>query len=357
MWLAERPGPVSGKSRSPELLAKLTEQAENYAHASRAESTWLTYQRKWARFEQWCADLGLCPCPAEPLTVARFLADLAGGWREATADDPPEAVIDGYVRDRPGLRPSTIAGYLAAISVAHRGAGVPNPAEHESVRRVMAGIRRVPHPPVRRRTAARTAAIAAMIAPLEPARHLADARDLAILLIGWKAALRTDDLHRLNIEDLTISDEGLTVRLTRGKTDQEGRGVAIGIAHPTENEEAPLDAAAAWARWRDRLAEHGYTHGPAWRPIDRYGARPRPTRLSTKSISAIITRRAQAVGLPGDWGGHSLRRGFATQALSNGVPERDVQRHGRWRSRAAMDPYVDEAERFAETNPTRHLGW
>ena len=55
------------------------------------------------------------------------------------------------------------------------------------------------------------------------------------------------------------------------------------------------------------------------------------------------------------WGGHSLRRGFATEAIALGVPERDVQRHGRWRSRASMDPYIDAARTFDPTNPTRWL--
>jgi hypothetical protein len=43
-----------------------------------------------------------------------------------------------------------------------------------------------------------------------------------------------------------------------------------------------------------------------------------------------------------DYGGHNLRRGFATSALAGGATERAVQRHGRWRSPASMSPYVDE---------------
>ena len=35
--------------------------------------------------------------------------------------------------------------------------------------------------------------------------------------------------------------------------------------------------------------------------------------------------------------------------------ERDVQRHGRWRSRASMDPYSDAAWTFDATNPTHWL--
>jgi hypothetical protein len=54
---------------------------------------------------------------------------------------------------------------------------------------VMAGIRR--HPtvaPTRRRTALRPTDVASILAVLDPDRCLADARDAALLLVGWKAA-------------------------------------------------------------------------------------------------------------------------------------------------------------------------
>jgi integrase len=155
---------------------------------------------------------------------------------------------------------------------------VANPARHDAVRRVLAGIRR--HPtlaPSRRRSALRPPDMAAILEFLGPDEHLADARDAALLLIGWKAALRTDDLHRLDIGDIVTTDDGLLVHLRRSKTDQAGTGRSVGITATTP--EDPLDAVAAWVRWRNRLAAHVFHAGPAWRGIDRYGARPRPTRL------------------------------------------------------------------------------
>jgi integrase len=190
----------------------------------------------------------------------------------------------------------------------------------------------------------------------ETDKYLADARDAALLLIGWKAGLRTDDLHRLDIGDITITDEGLLIHLRRSKTDQSATGATVAITSTDPSEDLdPLDAVTAWVRWRDRLAAHVFHTGPAWRPIDRYGRRPRPTRLTPKSRDAIIARRAEAAGLIGDYGGHSLRRGFATSAFVGGATERAVQRHGRWRSPASMAPYIDEAERLDGTNPTRFL--
>lgn len=114
-------------------------------------------------------------------------------------------------------------------------------------------------------------------------------------------------------------------------------------------------AVTAWRRWTNLLRAHGITTGPAWRPIDRHGSRPRATALSTRSIRDTITRRAQAGGLDGDYGGHSLRRGFATTALAGGAAYHAVQQHGRWRSPTSMAPYVEEARRYDDTNPTRAM--
>jgi integrase len=355
---------------------ELTERARDFARGARAESTWAAYRRQWARFEAWCQSAGETALPADPLTVARFLADSAPAWRAATPADPVEDVVEGQVCERAGLRPGTLAGYLAAISVVHQSAGQPNPTQAEAVRRTMAGIRR--HPgvtAVTRRAAARREQMAAMLAVMRPDERLADARDAALLLIGWKAALRADDLVGMRVQDQRVTDDGLAVHLRRSKTDQVGSGITIGIAaSPSASRpdlsDAPdadaadldgaatvsLDAVGAWLRWRGLLGSHGIITGPAWRGIDRYGRRPRAGGLTRNSIRLIVIRRAEAAGLDAAaWGAHSLRRGFATEAIALGVPERDVQRHGRWRSRASMDPYIDDARTFDTSNPTRWL--
>jgi hypothetical protein len=134
--------------------------------------------------------------------------------------------------------------------------------------------------------------MATIVADLAPDEHLADARDAALLLVGWKGALRPDDLYHLDIGDIVTTDEGLLVYLRRSKTDQAGASRTVAITATTPGD--PLDAVAAWVRWRNRLAGHVFHTGPAWRAIDRYGRRPRPTRLTTKSVGVIIARRAAA---------------------------------------------------------------
>ena len=350
----------------PDRPDRLAQRAEAFARGARAAATWRAYEGKWRRFIGWCAERGEPALPAAPLTVARFLTDLAPEWRPATPADPPATVVEGQVLVAEGLRPTTLEVYRTAISVAHQSAGHDNPCASEAVRRVMTGIRR--HrgtAPARRRSALRPTDMAHILATLDPDQSLAAARDAALLLIGWKAALRTDDLHRLDIADLRVEDPdaggggGLAVRLRRSKTDQTGQTVTVGItATPARGDgnPDPLDAVAAWRRWHNLLRAHGLDTGPVWRGIDRYGRRPRAGRMTPQAISTVITRRAAAARLSGDYGGHSLRRGFATSALAAGASERAVQNHGRWASPTSMAPYIDEAHRYADTNPTRLLG-
>ena len=43
-----------------------------------SDNTRRTYATQWRLFDGWCAEVGLSALPAEPLTVARYLAARAG---------------------------------------------------------------------------------------------------------------------------------------------------------------------------------------------------------------------------------------------------------------------------------------
>jgi site-specific recombinase XerC len=77
--------------------------ARRYARKSRAKSTWRAYRSDWQQFKAWCQTVGLQPIPAEPRTIAIFVANQASD----------------------GLNPSTLTRRLAAIRLVHLGAGHP----------------------------------------------------------------------------------------------------------------------------------------------------------------------------------------------------------------------------------------
>ena len=76
---------------SPRLVAA----AQGYASAATAASTRRAYASSWATFQRWCDEKDLVALPAEPASVALFLADLAeNSVEEYPRDGPPTVAAE-----------------------------------------------------------------------------------------------------------------------------------------------------------------------------------------------------------------------------------------------------------------------
>lgn len=93
---------------------------------------------------------------------------------------------------------------------------------------------------------------------------------------------------------------------------------------------------------------------PLFRSVGKgESARLGDTRLTTRSVTRILTRAAARAGISVDQiSARSLRRGFATSAYAAGVPERELMRTGRWRSVSIARRY-DASTRWAEPASAR----
>jgi site-specific recombinase XerC len=238
------------------------------------------------QFRAWCAAQRppLQVLPAAPLTVALYLAVLA------------------EVR-----KPATIRRRMDSISVVHQLAGFASPTTDAAVQAVWKGVRRTHGTAPAKKKAARTKVIAALVAPL--GTSLGDVRDRALLLMGFAGALRRSELVALDVADVTEDDDGLLVTLHRSKADQDGRGETRGLPYGSRPATCPVRA------WRAWLAASGLTDGAAFRAVSRHGLLS-TTRLSDRAVANMIKRRAAQAGLTGDFAGHSLRAGFATEAYA-----------------------------------------
>jgi hypothetical protein len=110
-----------------EELDELDDRAQRLAKESRAASTWRAYDSDLQHFRVWCAERQLEALPAEPLTVASYLAALEESHS-----------------------PSTIDGRLASISVAHHIAGLKTPTADPAFDRSGPGSAAVMAPPLAR---------------------------------------------------------------------------------------------------------------------------------------------------------------------------------------------------------------
>ena len=82
-----------------------------------SKNTRRVYATQWRLFESWCGEVGLASLPAEPLTVARYLAARAGS----------DASI------------ATLRLATSAIAKAHEWAGHESPCRDQGVRASLKG--------------------------------------------------------------------------------------------------------------------------------------------------------------------------------------------------------------------------
>jgi site-specific recombinase XerD len=105
------PTTVIDQSRLPSTLRAALETAADLASNSRAASTRAAYAADFRIFSTWCAEQGLCPMPANPATVAAFLADQVAR----------------------GMKPSTLGRRLAGIKYRHKTIGETSPTDDQGL--------------------------------------------------------------------------------------------------------------------------------------------------------------------------------------------------------------------------------
>jgi site-specific recombinase XerD len=295
----------------------------DYAAAEKSDATRRAYRSDWADFVRWCDGCSRPSLPADPLTLAAYVAELADNGRKY----------------------STIRRRVAAIAYAHRLKALAPPDSAEPVKAVLRGIRRRIGVAVERKAPATARAIAQMLKRLPDT--LAGKRDRALLLIGFAAALRRSELVALNVEDLEFTDAGLIIHLRRSKTDQDGAGQAVAV--PFGKKLKPVDALRAWLDASLSLELENRDHivpPPVFRSIGK-GGRLQPHRLTARSVADIVKHRAAAAGLDAStFSGHSLRAGFVTTALERGADLFNIMRVTRHVEVDTLHAYDRRAQAF-----------
>jgi integrase len=274
------------------------------------------YTSDWAEFSTWCDELQLASLPADPATVARYVALLA----------------------ERGLKVATIRRRVTAISMAHQARELEPPTKTLIVRKVLAVLRRCQGVAQDAKAPVLPDDLKAMLGHLDDS--LRGKRDRALLLLGFAGAFRRSELVALELADLQVRREGLAVTIRRSKTDQEGEGAQLGIPRGRNKKLCPVRAVEAW------IAAAALVEGPLFRPISRHG-QVKDKALADVEVWRLVKRLAEACGYdPANYGGHSLRAGLATAAAQAGAEERDSMRQTRHRSERMVRKYIRGAKLF-----------
>lgn len=295
-------------------LASTADAANALLKARHSETTRRVYAADALRFRDWCVSSHLCPLPAEPQSVALFVAS----------------------EIQRGINPRTISRRLAAIRHLHLEAGLLDPTAAEVVRAVLSGARRTVGCAPRQAAPATAGAIEKMLGTCDDS--LQGRRDRLLLSLGFGGAFRRSELVALDVADIEVVEHGLRVLVRRSKTDQTAQGQHVPVADgPRTRVKAALEA------W---LTAAGITEGPIFRPVSK-GGKVLCSRLSDRSVAIVVKHRAALAGLdPAKFSGHSLRRGWITSAAEAGADVLRIMDVSRHRRVETVRGYVQRANEF-----------
>ncbi|WP_277434988.1 site-specific integrase, partial [Stenotrophomonas acidaminiphila] len=169
-------------------------------------------------------------------------------------------------------------------------------------------------------------------------------RDRALLCFGFASGgRRRSEIAAADMRDLRkVGDDGYIYRLEFSKTQQSGVTQDSTPDKPILGRSA--EALAAW------IEAAGIQEGAIFRRLWKEQVGP---ALLPGSVATIVKRRARLAGLEGDFGAHSLRSGFVTEAGRQGVPLPAVMAMTEHRSVASVIGYFQTGA--AEDNPAARL--
>jgi integrase len=306
---------IIGPLASTGAVQPLPSQVQEYIRASKAENTLRGYRNDWRHFCAWCASHAVYSLPANPETVAAYIAECAGR-----------------------LKPGSIQRRLNAIAEAHKATGWESPTHHAIVANTMKGIRRTLGTAPVQKAAAFTDDIRAMVDAT--GAGLIGVRDRALVLLGFAGAFRRSELVGLDVEDCAFGRDGLTVTLRRSKIDQQAAGRKVGIPYGSNPDTCPVRTVQSW------IEAAGINAGALFRSLNRHG-QVQPHGLSGIDVARVAKKLAGRAGLDAaTYAGHSLRAGHATSAAIAGASERSIMRQTGHRSVQMVRRYIRDGSLF-----------
>lgn len=297
------PVPVAASARDA-AVAALDRDAAQLERESRAANTWCSFEAGWKLVVRCCDAWGDVARPMSVPTAERIVTWMCLAHYSLS-----------YIR---------LISHV--IHLAHREKDWTDPTRDPHYRDCLRGIaRRLGTRPRARKSALLPADLNALL------EHASNTQERAVLVIGTLGGLRRSEVADLNVEHLTIDDQGLTILVERSKTDQFAVGQRVTIGRQPEG---PCPVAIVEA-WLDVL---GVSTGPLFRHATKH--RIGRGRMNAKTVNRIVKRYAARAGFdPRDFGAHSMRSGCATALVLARVPDTQILEHLRWRSVDSLVQY------------------
>ena len=306
---------------------KLSEIAEeDKKNLTKSKNTQIAYKSDWEDFKDFCNKYKVSSIPADYETVRNYLVYLSKGIKQ-------------------DYKLNTIKRRIASIAHFHTENNVPFDTRHSIIKNQMNVIKRSLKGKLEQTSPLLFEDLKKIIDVIDeeilknPSR-LINYRDKCIILIGWFGAFRRSELVNLKIENIEINNQGLSIKMDKSKTDQEGKLEAKGI-EKSDSPNSPYCPVNSYAKW---LHLSSIRNGLIFRQIDTSN-RIFHEDLSDKSISLIIKNWARKSLISDNkLSGHSFRAGYATELAKAGASETEIMKTTQHKSADMVRRYIRDAE-------------
>ena len=256
-------------------------------------------------FRTWCREQVRTAFPATAATVAAFIDEM------------------GRIKT-----PATVRRYVSSIATVHKALREINPLDSAAVRFALQRMHR--------RRGRRQAQVQGLTWPLRnrlieaTGDRLIDARNRALLAVGYDTLLRRAELVSVKVADLLEEIDGTATLLVRsGKTDGEGRGATLYLAR---------DTVALVNTWREVGSING---GYLFRSVRKDATVGQ--KLDPSQVPRIYKRMARHAGIPAEvvdtLAGHSTRVGAVQDMIACGIELPAILQSGRWKTTRMVQHY------------------
>ena len=301
----------------------LTDRLKTTVLSSKAYSTSSQYHRAFRKWKEFAVcKLNETGFPADPFHVALYLQHLL------------EQVQS----------PSVIDSAFYGIKWAHDMAGLPSPTDNSVVENVRSAAKRILGTAAVNRKEPISSDLIREIVSQANLDNPVDLRNITMYVLCFTGFFRFDDISRVRRSDIAFHEGFMVIQVQKSKNDQLRKGNEVVISELS----SPACPVSLLKRYLDNFRIPPNSRDLIFKPISRgkdFCKLVTPDKpISYSCIRDGFRRDLKNIGVdPSKFGLHSLRSGGATSAANNGINDRIFQRHGRWKSVAAKNMYVDDS--------------
>jgi site-specific recombinase XerD len=283
--------------------------------SSKSANTIRAYKSDFNNFVDFCKKNNFKALPADPKIVSFYITHLS---------------LNSKV--------STLKRRLASISVIHKIKGHYIDIKHPLIIENLMGIQRKKGVFQKSKNPILINELKEIINVIDKAEKKEDknARDKALILIGFSGGFRRSELVNIDFEDLEFTKEGVKIFIKRSKTDQSGEGMIKAIPYFKEKDFCPVIFLKNWIEISN--INKGFIFD-----------------ISDKMVAILIKKYLSAAGFDSKkYSGHSLRSGFATVAADYGADEKSIMTMTGHKTTQMVRRYIKESNLF-KNNPLNKI--